>query len=194
MPIIRSHESVRMNPRPSTAVSERVYGRSSALFGMIRRHRICLVVDSQATAKAHEARDEPTPRRTCSSTSRRCARLSYARRNGLAPRGAHENGRAMVALRDLLCPSDTSRTRSLTRSQPRSLLSMPRLNNARSRTRHCICRRTLAWRTKSADPRGRNDVPSASIERHGNGYRPQWLTRRAIGVSKPWNRRLLVHT
>ena len=47
---------------------------------------------------------------------------------------------------------------------------------------------------QSADPRGRNDVPSASMECHGNGYRPQWPTRRAIGVSKPRNRRLLVHT
>src|ERR1700712_4988693 len=51
----------------------------------------------------------------------------------------------ITTARDATCsPWHTSRTLRLTRSQPRSLLSIPRLNSASSRTRLSICSRTLS--------------------------------------------------
>ena len=50
----------------------------------------------------------------------------------------------MTMVRDIIrLPCMTSQTRSFTRSQPRSLLSMARLNNASSRTRFSIDFRTV---------------------------------------------------
>lgn len=74
-------------------------------------------------------------------------------------------------------PSSTSSTRSATRSQPRSLLWMARLNRARSRSRSAICSRGRMAQTSPSF----GLIYSCSIVHRGSSGSPRprlWRSRR----------------